>query len=104
MSASISCRGRDIFLRDGGREKLHFVDLDSFSGYLAAPVLEIGVGHGSYAGVLPTTANISASTSIRPRSTKLANVFPRLDFRCRYHEPRADRACQREKGQNHHMP
>src|ERR1700733_3034175 len=26
--------------------------LASFSGYLASPVLEIGVGHGSYAGVL----------------------------------------------------
>jgi hypothetical protein len=26
--------------------------LSSFSDYLAAPVLEIGVGHGSYASVL----------------------------------------------------
>ena len=26
--------------------------LDSFSGYLGAPVLEIGVGHGSYADEL----------------------------------------------------
>lgn len=54
--------------------------LDSFSGYLAAPVLEIGVGHGSYAGILQRYGNY-VGVDIDPDSVAEARQrFPGLDF------------------------
>jgi SAM-dependent methyltransferase len=55
--------------------------LDSFSGYLAAPVLEIGVGHGSYASVLRECGDY-IGVDIDPASVEEARQrFPGLDFR-----------------------
>ena len=55
--------------------------LSSFSGYLAAPVLEIGVGHGSYAGVLRGYGDY-VGVDIDPASVEEARQrFPDLDFR-----------------------
>jgi len=55
--------------------------LSSFSGYLAAPVLEIGVGHGSYASVLRGYGDY-VGVDIDPASVEEARQrFPDLDFR-----------------------
>jgi SAM-dependent methyltransferase len=54
--------------------------LDSFSGYLAAPVLEIGVGHGSYADVLRGYEPY-LGVDIDPASVEEARQrFPSLEF------------------------
>jgi SAM-dependent methyltransferase len=54
--------------------------LDSFSGYLRAPLLEIGVGHGSYADVLRRYGDYCGvdvdSTSVEEARRR----FPSLDF------------------------
>jgi SAM-dependent methyltransferase len=55
--------------------------LDSFSGYLAAPVLEIGVGHGSYAVALRSYGDY-LGVDIDPASVADARQrLPGLDFR-----------------------
>ncbi len=55
--------------------------LESFSGYLAAPVLEIGVGHGSYASLLRNYGEY-IGVDIDPASVDEARErFPDLDFR-----------------------
>lgn len=55
--------------------------LASFSGYLASPVLEIGVGHGSYAGVLRDYGDY-IGVDIDPASVEEARQrFPGLAFR-----------------------
>jgi SAM-dependent methyltransferase len=54
--------------------------LDSFSPYLAAPVLEIGVGHGSYADVLQNYGDY-IGVDIDPLSVEEARQrLPELDF------------------------
>jgi SAM-dependent methyltransferase len=55
--------------------------LSSFSGYLAPTVLEIGVGHGSYAGVLRGHGDY-VGVDIDPASVDEARQrFPDLEFR-----------------------
>ena len=55
--------------------------LDSFSEYLAAPVLEIGVGHGSYADALRNYGDY-LGVDIDPTSVEEARRrLPDLDFR-----------------------
>jgi len=55
--------------------------LDSFSRYLTPPILEIGVGHGSYADVLRGHGGY-LGVDIDPASVEEARRrFPSLDFR-----------------------
>lgn len=55
--------------------------LDSFSPYLAAPVLEIGVGHGSYADILRNYGDY-IGVDIDPGSVEEARQrLPGLEFR-----------------------
>src|SRR4051812_12119379 len=54
--------------------------LDSFSTYVSAPVLEIGVGHGSYATLLRDRGSYTG-VDIDPESVELARQrLPGLDF------------------------
>jgi hypothetical protein len=56
--------------------------LSSFSDYLAAPVLEIGVGHGSYASVLRGHSDF-ISVDIDPASVEGTAAVSRSRFsRC----------------------
>lgn len=55
--------------------------LESFSGYLTAPILEIGVGHGSYASALRNYGDY-VGVDIDPASVNEARQrFPDLEFR-----------------------
>ncbi|KYK46028.1 hypothetical protein A1D31_33995 [Bradyrhizobium liaoningense] len=54
--------------------------LDSFSTYVSTPILEIGVGHGSYANLLCDRGSYTG-IDIDPRSVELARErLPQLDF------------------------
>jgi SAM-dependent methyltransferase len=55
--------------------------LDSFSDYLAAPVLEIGVGHGSYTDVLRGYADYLGVDIDSASVEEARQRFPDLEFR-----------------------
>jgi SAM-dependent methyltransferase len=55
--------------------------LDSFAAYFAPPVLEIGVGHGSYAGILREYGDYIGVDIDTSSVEEARQRFPNLDFR-----------------------